>query len=71
MNNVTVLRLKPKEDFIITPFIADITERAMSYLEVGYPIHLSGPAGTGKTTLALHIASLLNRPVTLIHGDKL
>lgn len=68
-DNLTVLRLKPKEDFVITPLIEDITERAMSYLEVGYPIHLSGPAGTGKTTLALHIASLANRPVMLIHGD--
>ena len=35
----------------------------------GYPVHFSGPAGTGKTTLALHIAALLGRPVILIHGD--
>lgn len=68
-DNLTVVRLKPKENFVTTPLIAEITERALLYLEVGYPIHFSGPAGTGKTTLALHVASLLNRPVILIHGD--
>ena len=33
------------------------------------PDQLSGPAGTGKTTLALHVAAKLGQPVTLIHGD--
>jgi gas vesicle protein GvpN len=30
---------------------------------------LRGPAGTGKTTLALHLADLLARPLMLIFGD--
>ena len=54
---------------VVTPFIQDLTDRALSYLEVGYPVHFSGPAGTGKTTLAFHIAAQLGRPVMLIHGD--
>ena len=41
----------------------------MGYLRAGYPINLAGPAGTGKTTLALHLAAQLRQPVTLIHGD--
>jgi gas vesicle protein GvpN len=41
----------------------------MAYLDAGYPVHLSGPPGTGKTTLALHLAALRGRPVTLLHGD--
>lgn len=41
----------------------------LTYLEVGYPVHFSGPAGTGKTTLAFHVAAKRGRPVTLIHGD--
>ena len=28
-----------------------------------------GPPGTGKTTLAMHVAAQLGRPVLLIHGD--
>jgi len=57
------------EDFVVTPYVQDVTERALAYLEVGYPIHFAGPAGTGKTTLAFHVAAQLGQPVTLIHGD--
>lgn len=60
---------QPSADFVITPHIQDLTDRALAYLNVGYAVHLSGPAGTGKTTLALHIASQLARPCTLLHGD--
>ncbi len=63
------IHLQPSEDFVVTPAINELTERALAYLSIGYAIHLSGPAGTGKTTLAMHIASLLNRPCTLLHGD--
>jgi len=57
------------EGFVSTAEVQALTERALTYLQVGYPVHLSGPAGTGKTTLALHVASKLGRPVTLVHGD--
>lgn len=56
-------------DFVVTPYINDLTERALAYLSIGYAVHLSGPAGTGKSTLAMHIASKLGRPCTLLHGD--
>ena len=56
-------------EFVVTPFVEQIADRAAAYLDAGYSIHLAGPAGTGKTTLAFHIAAKLNRPVTLIHGD--
>jgi gas vesicle protein GvpN len=38
-------------------------------MDVGYSVHFAGPAGTGKTTLAFHVAAKLGRAVTLIHGD--
>jgi gas vesicle protein GvpN len=41
----------------------------LRYLQSGFSVHLRGPAGTGKTTLALHLADLLTRPIMLIYGD--
>jgi nitric oxide reductase NorQ protein len=49
--------------------VEQITTRALAYLNAGYPVHFSGPAGTGKTTMALHVAGKLDRPVSLMHGD--
>jgi gas vesicle protein GvpN len=56
-------------EFVYTPYVQELTDRALAYLEVGYPVHFAGAAGTGKTTLAFHVAAELRRPVTLIHGD--
>ncbi|BAF58613.1 MoxR-like ATPase [Pelotomaculum thermopropionicum SI] len=58
------------EVFVETPYLANLTERVMMYLKSGFPVHLSGPSGTGKTSLALNIARKLGRPVTLIHGNE-
>ncbi len=63
------LALEPSKEFVVTPAILAITERALAYLHTGYAVHLSGPAGTGKTTLAFHIAAQLGRPAVLLHGD--
>lgn len=57
------------EQFVCTPQVKDLTDRAMAYLAVGYSVHFAGAAGTGKTTLAFHVAAKLGRPVALIHGD--
>ncbi|MCF7993206.1 MAG: gas vesicle protein GvpN [Thiohalocapsa sp.] len=57
------------DSFVTTSYIKGIAERALSYLHAGYPVHLAGPSGTGKTTLAYHLAALWGQPVTLIHGN--
>lgn len=59
----------PSSDFVETPFVKDLVGRALAYLQDGLHVHLSGPAGGGKTTIALHVAQLIGRPVVLIHGD--
>jgi gas vesicle protein GvpN len=63
------LHIETGDSFVDSPYVQDITERALVYLKVGYPVHFAGPAGTGKTTLAFHLASQLGRPITLIHGN--
>jgi nitric oxide reductase NorQ protein len=67
--DLNVLSLKQRPDFVQTPCVQSIGERAMCYLQAGYPVHFSGPAGTGKTTMAMHVAAQIGRPVVLIHGD--
>lgn len=64
------LRIDASESFVADERVESIAHRALSYLEVGYPVHLAGPAGTGKTTLAFHIASRRGRPVVLFHGSS-
>lgn len=64
----TVLRASPRR-FVSTPSVDRVAARALRYLQSGFSVHLRGPAGTGKTTLALHLADLLSRPIMLIFGD--
>ena len=66
----TVLEPSPLPDFVETKYIKDITSRVLSYIKAGFPVHFRGASGTGKTTLAMHIASKIKRPVVMIHGDE-
>ena len=63
------LDLQASDVFVLSPQVRRLADRALAYLKAGYPVHFSGPAGTGKTTLAFHVAALRGRPVTLMHGD--
>lgn len=56
-------------NFVNTPAINRLIERALRYLHAGFSVHLRGPVGTGKTTLAIHLAKLLQRPILLTFGD--
>jgi gas vesicle protein GvpN len=63
-----ILRVRPGQ-FVVTPAIEQVAIRALRYLTSGFAVHLRGPAGTGKTTLAMHLANCLDRPIMLIFGD--
>jgi gas vesicle protein GvpN len=63
------VQVEASDEFVASAHIQALADRALAYLEVGYAIHFAGAAGTGKTTLAFHLATKLGRPVTLIHGD--
>ena len=64
----TVLQARPRQ-FVNTPHTERLVRRALRYLQSGFPVHLRGPSGTGKTTLAMHLGSLVGRPLMLMFGD--
>ena len=64
-----IIEPRPTADFVETPYLKRLARRALNYLRVGIPVHFRGPTGTGKTTLALHVAGQLGRPMVLLHGD--
>ncbi len=66
----TVLEPAPFKDFVETQYIRGVTDRALTYIEAGFPIHFRGVSGTGKTTLALHVAGKIGRPVVMLHGNE-
>jgi gas vesicle protein GvpN len=63
------LVLRPRADLFLDEELRSLHSRAVAYLRAGAPVHLRGPAGAGKTTMALHVAAWLGRPVTLLTGD--
>lgn len=71
-NNETNTVLEPKQmaNFVETEYIRNITSRSLTYIKAGFPVHFRGPSGTGKTTIAMHLASKIGRPVVIIHGDS-
>ena len=64
-----VIRAAPRSDFVETAYVKGVTARALGYVQAGCPVHFRGPSGVGKTTLALHVAHQLGRPVMLMVGD--
>lgn len=69
-NMTTVLQPRSMPNFVETEYVRDVTERALAYIAAGFPVHFRGVSGTGKTTIAMHVASMLARPVVIMHGDE-
>ncbi|RHW33282.1 gas vesicle protein GvpN [Lysinibacillus yapensis] len=69
---MTVLRTKINKNrsgIIQDEITEDLLSRSLQYLKAGYPVHFTGPSGTGKTSLALALAKKRKRPIMLIHGN--
>ncbi len=63
------VKLRRRDDLFSNPYLQSIETRATAYARAGAPVHFRGPAGIGKTTLALQIASEIGVPVIMITGD--
>ncbi|MGA2284641.1 MAG: gas vesicle protein GvpN [Dehalococcoidia bacterium] len=61
--------LAARPRFVETLPLKGIVERALAYAESGLTLHFRGPTGSGKTTLAIHVAEQIGRPLMLIGGD--
>ncbi|WP_349407377.1 gas vesicle protein GvpN [Pseudalkalibacillus sp. SCS-8] len=59
---------KDSRTFIQDRKTNQLISRSLQYLRAGFPVHFTGPTGTGKTSLALELAERRSRPVRLIHG---
>lgn len=70
VNDLENINLQNKNTFVMTQYVKDITSRALSYLNAGYPVHLKGCAGVGKTMIALHLAQIIAKPTTVIFGNE-
>ncbi len=69
-SGVTTLMPQARPGFMETESVRAVTKRALAYLNAGFSVHFRGPAGTGKTTLAMHTAAQLGRPTVMITGDE-
>jgi nitric oxide reductase NorQ protein len=59
-----------EKNIVMTSFLQEILDRSKIYLKAKLPVHLTGPAGTGKTTLAIKIAQSWGQPYYFIQGDQ-
>lgn len=58
------------EKYVETKYIKELTNRAVTYLEAGFPAHLRGVSGVGKTAFAFHVAKEIGRPIVFMCGSE-
>lgn len=58
------------EHFVETEQVKKIKDKVKLWLNAGYPVHIIGPTGCGKTTLATKVAEELGKPTVWMNGDE-
>src|SRR3989338_9955991 len=58
------------KNWVETEPVKAIKERIKNWLSLKLPVHIIGPTGCGKTTVALQVAKEMGRPVVWINGDE-
>jgi gas vesicle protein GvpN len=58
------------EIFVETESVRRLKDRVKLWINAGYPPHIVGATGCGKTTLAMQVAKELERPTLWINGDE-
>lgn len=58
------------ENFVDTELVKGLKDRVKLWIKAGYPPHIVGPTGCGKTTLAMQVAKEMGRPTVWINGDE-
>lgn len=56
-------------NWVETPEVTALKNKVIAWLSLGYPVHIIGPTGCGKTALAVSAAKELGRPFVWINGD--
>jgi len=61
----------PKVDhYVETEQVKKVKEKVKLWLNAGYPVHIIGPTGCGKSTLARCVAEELGKPTVWVNGDE-
>jgi len=58
------------ENFVETEQVRRLKDRVKLWIKAGYPPHIVGPTGCGKTTVAMQVAREMGRPTVWINGDE-
>ena len=70
MDDSKIKDIASEDNYVVTETIKNIAGRALLYLNNGYPVHLRGSSGVGKTSLAFHIARKIGKPILFMCGSE-